>query len=430
MKKRRILLIILALAIFVSFNLGNGVCKPKRDPVDLELYKEIELFSDSISIIRSDYVDEVTAKDLIYGALKGMLSSLDSHSQFMDPDVYNEIKVETTGKFGGLGIEITIKDDLLTIVSPLEDTPAHRAGLKANDKIVKIDGELTRNITLIEAVKKLRGEPETQVTLTILREKTESIFEVTITRGIIQMESIKKSLILKDGIGYIRLAEFQQNSAKDLKAALEGLKQDGMDSLILDLRNNPGGLLNVSIDVAEQFLEKGKMVVSTKGRLKGQSVEFKAREGNPYLDFPIVVLVNEGSASASEIVAGALQDHKRSIILGAKTFGKGSVQTVIPLRDGSALRLTTALYFTPSGRSIRGEGIDPDVLVELEELPEKKEKKDNVFDKLKEDKEVKEEKEEVKKDDEAKKEEMIYDSQLLRAMDLLKGIKVYKGMSS
>lgn len=432
MKTRRIIMILLVLALFISFSVNESISKPKEkeEQVNEELFKEIELFSDALSVIRTDYVDEVEAKDIIYGALKGMLSNLDSHSQFMDPDAYNEIKVETTGKFGGLGIEITIKDSLLTIISPLEDTPAFHAGLQANDKIVKIDGELTRDITLIEAVKKLRGEPGTKVTLTILREKADRVFDATITRAIIQIESIKRVRILEDGIGYLKLVEFQENTPKDLAEALKRLEKEGMHSFILDLRNNPGGLLNVSVDVAEKFLEKGTLVVTTKGRRGPQNSKLRARERNPYLEFPLVVLVNGGSASASEIVAGAIQDNKRGIILGTKTFGKGSVQTVIPLKDGSALRLTTAKYFTPSGRSIRGEGIHPDVFVELEDVPDKKEKKDKgVFEKLEE--KESEAKEEIaeKAEEEKKEEEMVHDSQLLRAIDLLKGIKVYKEIS-
>ena len=439
MRKYRVVLVILALILFGSFNIQESISEQKAKEEEKEggavesLYKEIELFSDSVSVIRSDYVDEIKAKDLIYGALQGMLSSLDSHSQFMDPDTYNEIKVETTGKFGGLGIEITIKDGLLTIITPISGTPADRSGLEANDKIVKIDGEVTRDITLIEAVKKLRGEPGTKVTLTILREKEDRVFEVVVTRDIIEIESIKKAQILEDGIGYLRLVEFQEDTAKDLKTALEKLNKEGMSGFILDLRNNPGGLLNISVDVAEQFLEKGTLVVSTKGRRPTQTSELKARESKPYLEFPMVVLVNEGSASASEIVAGAIQDHKRGILLGKKTFGKGSVQTVIPLRDGSALRLTTALYFTPSGRSIRGEGIMPDVVVEYKrQLEEKEDKQKKVFDKLdneEEGKEEKEEKEKTEEKQEEKEDKLVYDSQLIRAIDLLKGIKVYKDMN-
>jgi len=443
MSRRRIILVALAFIIFASSSVSESATREKenkreRESVE-ELYKEIELFSDSVSVIRSDYVDEVTAKDLIYGALKGMLSNLDSHSQFMDPDTYNEIKVETTGKFGGLGIEITIRDNLLTIITPLEDTPAFRAGLQANDRIVKIDGEITRNITLIEAVKKLRGDPGTDVTLTILREKTDEVLEVNITRAIIMIESIKRVRILEDGIGYTKLVEFQENTPRDLKEALDKLKKEGMDSFILDLRNNPGGLLNVSVDVAEQFLKKGTLVVTTKGRRENQTIEMKARSGNPCLDMPIVILVNEGSASASEIVAGAIQDNKRGIILGAKTFGKGSVQTVIPMKDGSALRLTTAQYFTPSGRSIAGEGITPDVAVEYErpkeDADEDKEKKD-VFNKIEKEEDQEEARDPEAEDDSdeiaeiiKKREKVIYDSQLVRAIDLLKGLKVYKEIS-
>ena len=440
MKDRKPILLVIAAALFVSMTIGVAMCEQGVAHRE-KLYEQIELFSDVVSIVKAEYVDEVPPKDLIYGALKGMLASLDSHSQFMDPDTYNEIKVETEGQFGGLGIEISIRDGLLTIISPIDGTPAYNAGVKAGDRIVKIDGESTKDITLLDAVKKLRGKPGTEVTITVLREKTRKLFDITITRDIIKIESIKKARIIEDKIGYIRLVEFKENSPKDLDAAIKELEEKGMDSLILDLRNNPGGLLNVAVEISDKFLPEGVMVVSTKGRRKGQSVEFKSRR-RPYPDYPMVVMINEGSASASEILAGALQDHKRAIILGTTSFGKGSVQTVIPLRDGSAARLTTAKYFTPSDRSINNVGIVPDVVVELKEVPkEAKAEAEDIFEQIAEKENGAEEKEagvkekedvegeepevDSSKEGEIELEKEVYDNQLSRAIDLLKGIKVY-----
>lgn len=380
-----------------------------------DLYKELELFSDTVSIIRSDYVEEPQAKDLIYGALKGMLSSLDPYSQFMDPDTYNEMKIETEGEFGGIGIEITIQDDLLTIISPIDDTPAFEAGLKAGDKIVKIEGEITKDLTLIEAVKKLRGKPGTNVNVTILRESEKKLLDFSITRSIIKIESIKKSEVIESDIGYIRLVEFQEKTQRDLEEALRNLEGQGIKGLILDLRNNPGGLLDSAVEVAGKFLEEGKTIVSTKGRIESQNLIFKSKNKNRHLDYPIVVLINGGSASASEIVAGAIQDNRRGITIGTKSFGKGSVQTVVPLSDGSAVRLTTSKYFTPSGKSIHGEGIMPDIVVEYKERP-KEEKKEgesslNIFDELTQNK--------------TKTTKNEYDNQILGAVDVLKGIIIY-----
>jgi carboxyl-terminal processing protease len=394
--------------------------KQKED----DLYKEMELFSDAVSIIRTDYTEEKKSKELIYGALKGMLASLDPYSQFMDPDTYNEMKVETEGEFGGIGIEITLKDDLLTIISPIDDTPAYKAGLKAGDKIVKIDGSVTKDLTLIDAVKKLRGKPGTDVNIIILRESEKKLLEFTITRAVIKIASIKKAEILEPGIGYIRLSEFQENTPKDLSEALKKLEAENLKGLVIDLRNNPGGLLDVAVDVGGKFIQEGKVIVSTKGRVEAQNLEFKSRNKNNHLDYPMVVLVNGGSASASEIVAGALQDYKRALVIGTKTFGKGSVQTVVPMSDGSAIRLTTSKYFTPKGRSIHGEGIIPDIIVEYEERsPKDKEvdKETALLEKLIEDKEKSAEEKTLEK----KKKEL--DNQLLRAVDVLKGIIIYSG---
>jgi len=415
MTKRRIILWIVGIIFLIGLTVNSAICEKQQNPGGREdnLYSQIELFSDAIALIRSDYVDKIKAEDLIYGALKGMLASLDAHSQFMDPDTYKEIKVETRGEFGGIGIEITLKEGLLTIITPIDDTPGYKAGLKPGDIIVKIEDKSTRGITLIDAVKKLRGKAGTDVTITILRESEKKIFDVTITRGIIHIESIKDAYLIENNIGYVRLSEFQENTSKDLEAALNKLEKDGMDSLILDLRNNPGGLLNMSAEVANKFIGGGKVIVTTRGRHKSNEKIYKARDRGTHPDYPMVVLVNKGSASASEIVAGAIQDNKRGIIIGTKTFGKGSVQTIVPLKDGSALRLTTAKYFTPSGRAIREEGIVPDVVVEYEE---RKVKKDN-------DREL----EVFKKLEKTEKEnDKIHDNQLLRAIDLLKGIKAYK----
>ena len=420
--KKGALLVTIAIGFLTGFLISQISFAEKNKDSGSNLYQELELFSDAVTIIRSDYVEEPESKKLIYGAMKGMLSSLDPYSQFMDPETYNEMKVETEGEFGGIGIEITIKDDLLTIISPIDDTPAYEAGLKAGDKIVKIDGEITRDLMLMEAVKKLRGKPGTNVDITVLRESEKKLLDFTITRSIIKIESIKKAEFIEDGIGYIRLVEFQEKTHKDLEENLRKLEENGMQGLILDLRNNPGGLLDSSVDVAEKFLEEGKDVVSTKGRVKNQNMVFKAKNRNKHLNYPMVVLINGGSASASEIVAGAIQDHKRGVIMGTKSFGKGSVQTVVPLSDGSAIRLTTSKYFTPNGRSIHGEGITPDIIVEREEYSKEGEKEDDVdiFGTF-----LGEKDDDLKKMMEEKKKK--YDNQILNAADVLKGILIYKG---
>lgn len=402
-----------------------------------DFYNEIELFTDALVFIRSEYVEETKYKELIYGALKGMLRSLDPYSQFLDPDAYKEVKVETEGEFGGLGIQIAIKDGLLTVISPIDDTPAYRVGLKANDRIVKIDGEITKDITLMEAVKKLRGKPGSEVTVTIMREGEERFLDFTITRDIIKIKSIRRAKLLEDNIGYIRLSEFQEKSAQEMEAALRKLEKSGMDSLILDLRNNPGGLLNSAVKVAEKFIPSGEIIVSTRGRKAMQEMLFRSSTRGKHRTYPLVVLISKGSASGSEIVAGALQDYKRGILLGTKTFGKGSVQTIIPLSDGSALRLTTSKYFTPNGRCIHDKGIEPDVHIEFDEraLAEvSDEESREVFEKVEEeDNQKPEEKPETKKIKITLKELMqdmgFYDNQLVRAVDLLKGIKFYEKIS-
>ncbi|MBI5287306.1 MAG: S41 family peptidase [Deltaproteobacteria bacterium] len=327
-------------------------------------YEHMRIFTDALTIVQDNYTEEVDPKTLIYGAIKGMLQNLDPHSSFLTPEDYKEMQVETKGVFGGIGIEIGIRDGALTVISPIEDTPAFRVGVKAGDRIVKIGDKPTKDMSLTDAVKLMRGPKGTKVTLWIMREGFKEPMEFVITRDIIEVKSVKYRL-LEEGFGYIRLVQFQERTAHDLDDALAklGSRQGRLKGLILDLRNNPGGLLTQAVEVSDRFLEAG-LVVYTKGRAPNQEMKFEAKPEGTHPGYPMIVLVNGGSASASEIVAGALQDHKRAVILGTPTFGKGSVQTIIPLTDGSALRVTTSKYYTPSGRSIQAKGIEPDIIVE------------------------------------------------------------------
>ncbi len=337
-----------------------------------DTYKELKLFSEVLDLVERNYVRTVEPKKLIYGAIDGMLKALDPHSSFLRPEDYKELQIETKGSFSGIGIEISIKDGILTVVSPIEGTPADKAGLQANDKIIKIDGKSTKNMSLTQAVKLLRGPKGTKVTISIFREGWNQLKDVTIIRDVIPLRSVRSKLLEK-GYGYVRISSFQNHTARDLAEALKGLEKDGgLKGLILDLRNNPGGLLDQAVKVADEFLEDG-LIVYTDGRRKDQVMKFKATPNTRRHDYPVVVLVNGGSASASEIVAGALPDHKRAIILGTQTFGKGSVQTIIPIDSNAAVRLTTALYYTPSGRSIQAKGITPDITVPF--IPKEKEEK-------------------------------------------------------
>lgn len=414
-----------ALLIVIALAVGPGQAKETKDKPKTsksDLYGQLELFADAISLIRSDYVDEVDSQKLIYGAMKGMLSNLDDYSQFMDRDEFQEITSETKGEFGGVGIEISLKDGILTIIAPLVGTPAQLAGIKPGDKIVKIDGKLTKNMTLSDAVKQMRGKPGTTVALTVWREKTHKVLDIPIRRAIIKIQSVKDAKLIDGKIGYIRLTEFQDNTARDLEEALKKLEAQGMDSLILDLRYNPGGILDGAVSVAEKFLPKGKVIVSIKSRTPEQNAELRSSGKFTHPNYPLIVLVDEGSASASEIVAGAIQDNKRGLILGTKTYGKASVQTVIPLRDGSALRLTTASYLTPSGKLIKSQGIVPDVVVEFQEAKsgagEKGEELEDIFEKAAEKKGQKAEAE--------NREKLEKDNQLDAAVNLMKAIKVYR----
>ena len=371
--KKRFTITVVLISIFVAgalFLNGSGG-EVKADTKDV--YKNIEVFTEVLRQIEKNYVDPQDPQKLIYGAIKGMVRSLDPHSSFLTKEEHQELMMETKGSFSGIGIEITVKDNILTVVSPIEDTPAYKAGVKAGDKIIKVEGKSTKDMTLLEAVKKIRGPKGTQVKLTIAREGVQKPLDFSITRDVIPLKSVRHYSLTPE-IGYVRISNFQSKTAKDLSATLEELERRGkLKGLIIDLRNNPGGLLSQAIEVSELFLDSG-VIVSTKGRNSSQNIKATAHKDEKQRDYPIIVLVNGGSASAAEIVAGALQDNKRAIILGTRTFGKGSVQTILPLSDGSGLRLTTSLYYTPSGKSIQLSGITPDI--DLAYVPpSKKEKK-------------------------------------------------------
>ena len=323
-------------------------------PAD-ERYQDLEMFQKVLHFVETNYVDDkVKTKELIYGALSGMMEKLDPHSNFLPPDVWKDMKIDTTGKFGGLGIEIGMKDNILTIISPIEDTPAWKAGLKPNDRIVKINSESTKGMNLVEAVQKMRGKPGTNVTLSVYREGWDKIRDVPVTRDIIKIQSVKSEQ-LEPGYGYVRLTSFNESAADDVKKAIDKLIKENkgqLRGLVFDLRNNPGGLLDQAVDVSSLFIDDG-VVVSTIPRNKDQKEVKYAKKGKAYKDFPVVVLVNSSTASAAEIVSGALQDHHRAIIMGQTTFGKGSVQTVVDLGNDTGLKLTIARYYTPSGKSIQ-----------------------------------------------------------------------------
>jgi carboxyl-terminal processing protease len=422
------IIVLIVMAVYGTVSSGRAATRDKN------IYKEIKTFTEVLDMVQKNYVEEVDSSMLIQGAINGMMKSLDPHSAFMTPELYKELEVETQGHFGGVGIEITILKDVLTVVSPIEDTPADKAGVKSGDQIIKIDGKSTKDITMVEAVKKLRGPKNTKVTITIMREKMTQPKDIVLTRAIIQVKSVKTKTF--DGhIGYIRIASFQEKTASDLRKALGEMsaKAKPMKGLVLDLRNDPGGLLNQAIEVSDVFLKAG-VIVSTRGRTKSMETRATARDnGDQDVTVPIVVLVNEGTASAAEIVAGALQDNGRALIIGTQTFGKASVQTVIPLEDGSALKLTTARYYTPSGRSIQAEGIKPDIIVKLVKPSEESE--DPLEERLREKDlkgHIKSAKENGKQLDENKAEgpremtDLDKDNQIRTAVDILKSWQIMK----
>src|SRR5882724_3442367 len=426
--KRRILygglLLLLGANLFLGaqiyFSSGQGA--EKEDP-----YPQMKLFSIVVDRVRNDYVDggKLTYQELIHGALKGMLSTLDPHSEFMEPIKYDELKKDTQGEFGGVGIVISMKDNYITVVSPMDDTPGFRAGILSGDRIIKINGKSTERLGLPEAVKMLRGEPGTEVSLTVLRPSSGAVKDHKLARASIKVDTIKDIAgkrefpLSENNVGYIRVVQFGEQTASDLEDGLRKLEAKGMESLIIDLRGNPGGLLDQAVKVCEKFLPRNQLVVSTEGRDAHQKAEYRATGRDRHPNLPIVVLVNYGSASASEIVAGCLQDATglgvcKAIIVGEQTFGKGSVQSILPLQDGSALRLTTAKYYTPSHKVIHEKGITPDIIVPMsdDDLHDAMTKRTvGGLDGL--------------KGEQREKILSVHDAQLERAEDVLKGITLY-----
>ncbi len=436
-----------------------------------ETYQGLKLFSDVIEEIERNYVESVDTRELIEKAIHGMVDSLDPHSSFMPPEAYEDLQIETKGEFGGIGIVITKRDGRLTVISPIEGTPAYKAGIQAQDIIVKIEGERTKDMMLWEAVKMMRGEAGTPVNISIYRKGEADLLKFTLERAIIPMESVR-SMIIKPGYGYLWVTNFRENTADEVKKALVDMESEGspLKGLIFDLRDNPGGLLDQAVKVADVFLTEGK-IVAIKGRDKEETEDFFAHPGKTVGSYPVVFLINGGSASAAEIVAGAMQDNRRGLILGTPSFGKGSVQTVKPLRDGYALKYTIARYYTPSGRSIQAEGIHPDLVVkrrmldenlddgmdadwikeedlenhlmpeiensQAESGPDEKEGDDKA-DVEKEEPERGREKDAEKlmrlrdalyKHSDSDPEAMLLDSQINRAYELLKGFQIFKGLS-
>jgi carboxyl-terminal processing protease len=405
-----------------------------------EVYRRMRRLTGVLEQIERKYVGEVDKGELITQAIKGMVSSLDPHSSYLTPEEYDKLREDTRGSFSGVGIEITMKDSILTVVSPIEGTPADKAGIQNGDRILKIDGKLTKGMDIMDAVKAIRGPVGTKVVLTVGRDGAPSLIDIPIVRAVIPTKSVR-FYVLENGYGYIRISNFQENTTENLVKALGTLQTQPtpLKGLVFDLRNDPGGLLNEAVSVADQFLDNG-VIVSTKGRLPGQQMVQRATSATTAGNYPIVCLVNNGSASASEIVAGALQDHKRAILMGVTTFGKGSVQTIIPLEDNSALRLTTARYYTPSGRAIQAKGIEPDIVVPYVRPTDKPKEKQAKSQAIREkdlngamEAEDTEPKKETKEADKHSPDKLYYpkdrlerDNQLTRALDLLKVWQVFE----
>jgi carboxyl-terminal processing protease len=443
-RKGNLKIVLMILAIFLIGVLIGSSQSQRVSALSNSTYEDLKVFTDVLGLIQKDYVEETKSKDLIYGAIKGMLETLDPHSAFMPPDMFKEMQEETKGRFEGLGIEITIKDSILTVVSPIEDTPAYKAGVLAGDQIIKIDGESTKNFTLMDSVKRLRGPKGTKVTITIMREGVTKPRDFTLVRDVIPVRSVRHELLEKN-YGYIRLSQFQEKTDDDFKKAMKALEEESkgaLKGLVLDLRNNPGGLLEQAVKIADHFIESG-IIVTIDGRREEVKQKWPAHPDGTVTRYPLVVLVNGGSASGAEIVAGAIQDHGRGILVGTQTFGKGSVQTIIPLKDGSGLKLTTARYYTPSGRSIQAKGIVPDIIIKpsrpeeereiiIPKLPTEKDLERHLMDVEKgvpQEKEKRKKEEGEKRKKEEGKEKKPADNQLERALELLKSWEIFKNIA-
>jgi carboxyl-terminal processing protease len=377
------LVLVFGIVVGIGASITGSVLANKSDEINGLPLDQLRNFSDIFARIKSDYVEPVDDKTLLEYAIRGMLTGLDPHSTYLNPDEYQELRIGTTGQFGGLGIQVGMEDGFVKVISPIDDTPAFRAGLEAGDLIIRLDEQSVKGMTLNDAVKLMRGPPGSDIKLTVVREGMDKPMTFVVTRDIINVQSVK-SRMLDPGYGYVRITNFQSKTGRDMITAINKLKKENkadLKGLVLDLRNNPGGVLNAAADVSDAFIESGKLVY-TEGRIENSHFEFDAKPGDVMKNAPIVVLINGGSASASEIVAGALQDHHRAVLMGSKSFGKGSVQTIQELRNGGAVKITTARYFTPSGRSIQGDGITPDIL--LDKLKVTRTDDNESFDRIKE----------------------------------------------
>lgn len=373
----RSLFLFLLLALGAQIAIGQKAAGEQAAETEALPLDELRTFTEVFAKVKNDYVEPVDDKKLLESAIRGMLAGLDPHSAYLDKEAYRDLQEGTSGEFGGLGIEVSMEDGLVKVIAPIDDTPAARAGVKAGDLIIKLDETPVKGMELADAVRLMRGEPGTNITLTIIREGEEKPLKFTITRDVIKVKSVKADM-LEPGYGYVRISHFQAHTGDDLRKAIEDLKNGNngeLKGLILDLRNNPGGILSAAVAVSDAFLDKG-LIVYTEGRIADSRLKFNAKPMDIMHGAPMVVLVNAGSASASEIVAGALQDHKRAIIMGEKTFGKGSVQTILPMSNDAALKLTTARYYTPKGRSIQAEGITPDIVINKVRLADVQEDRD------------------------------------------------------
>ena len=420
--------IVLVITISITAAFALSAQSPAQSDEREETYRQLTLFGDVFQRVRAEYVEEISDKELVEAAISGMLTSLDPHSAYLPDDNFKKMQVQTSGKFGGLGIEVTMEDGFLKVVSPIDDTPAAKAGIQPEDLIVSVDGESIIGVTLTEAVEKLRGSIGSEVVV-IIQRADEEPFEVSIIRDEIKIKSVRHRLY--DSIGYIRITTFSEQTTPGLEKSLAELEEEaesGLDGLIIDLRNNPGGLLSEAISISDAFLEKGE-IVSTRGRAEGDIQHAYARPGDITNGLPVVVLINSGSASASEIVAGALKDHKRAILMGTRSFGKGSVQTIQPMPGHGAIRLTTARYYTPSGISIQAKGIEPDIevaLARIEKLEGGPVREEDLRGAL--DKSGQQDTEETDKAEDVDPAEI--DFQLARALDLLKGLTVFGNLNS